>query len=238
MRYNRNDMGLDVVELIMRVEETFEIEIGDEEASELITVGQLYTCILGKLGLSPSDRCLSSVAFYRVRRALMGLSDVPRHSIRPSTETEVLLPHGKRKQHWDYVARMTGSKLPDLERPRWMQNLIWGVSCLLAGSSLFVYILSSFYLAALWFVGSLLFAWLAYRVSTPFAVQLPADCATVEGVTRAILRLNYGVYVQKEKTWNEKEVWETLHDVIVDELSVKPEAVTKEAQFARDLRLD
>jgi len=222
----------------MRFEETFEIEIGDEEASELITVGQLYTCILGKLGLSPSDRCLSSVAFYRVRRALISLSGVPRQSIRPSTETEVLLPQANRQQHWDYLSRMTGSKLPGLERPQWMQNLIWSMSLLLAASSFLVYILSSFYLAAFWFVGSILFAWLAYRLSTPFAVQLPADCATVEGVTRAILRLNYGVYVQREKTWNEKDVWETLHNVIVDELSVKPEAVTKEAQFVRDLRLD
>jgi len=168
----------------------------------------------------------------------MSLSGIPRHSIRPSTETEVLLPQANRKQHWDYLSRMTGSKLPDLERPQWMQNLIWSSSCLLAGSSLFVYILSSFHLAVLWFVGSLIFSWLVCRLSTPFAVQLPAACATVEGVTRAILRLNYGLYVQREKTWNEKEVWETLHDVIVDELSVKPEAVTKEAQFVRDLRLD
>jgi hypothetical protein len=80
--------------------------------------------------------------------------------------------------------------------------------------------------------------WLAYRLSTPFAVQLPAGCATVEGVTRAILRLNYGLYVQRERTWNEKEVWQTLHDVIVDELSVNPDAVRKEAEFVRDLLLD
>lgn len=231
------DMGLEIVELIMRVEETFEIEIGDEEASEIITIGQLYTCILGKLGISLSDRCLSSIAFYRVRRALVSLSGAPRQSIRPSTETEALLPQTNRHQHWNYLGRMTGSKLPDLKLPPWMQNLIWITSLLLAASSLFVYILSSFYLAALWFLSSLLFAWLAHRLSAPFAVQLPADCATVGGITRAILSLNFGLYAHREQTWNEKEVWRTLHDIIVDELSVKPESITKESQFVRDLHL-
>jgi hypothetical protein len=90
-----------------------------------------------------------------------------------------------------------------------MQNLIWSMSLLLAAMSCVVYVLSSFQLAPLWFVGSLLFSWLTLRLSAPWAIQLPADCATVEGVTRSILRLNYGLYVQREKTWNEEEVWET-----------------------------
>ena len=47
-------MGLAIVELIMRVEEAFEIEIGDEEFSELETVGQLHSCIVSKIGWSDS----------------------------------------------------------------------------------------------------------------------------------------------------------------------------------------
>lgn len=72
-------MGLDIVELIMRVEETFEIEIPDEEASELNTVGKLYQAILCRLGFEDLQRCPSSAVFYQARHALMQMSGVPRN---------------------------------------------------------------------------------------------------------------------------------------------------------------
>jgi acyl carrier protein len=38
-------MGLDTVELIMRVEEEFEIEIADDEAGTLETAGDICDCV-------------------------------------------------------------------------------------------------------------------------------------------------------------------------------------------------
>ena len=43
-------MGLDIVELIVRVEEVFQIHIADQEANSVSTVGDLYNLVLGKLG--------------------------------------------------------------------------------------------------------------------------------------------------------------------------------------------
>ena len=42
-------MGLDTVELVMDVEEKFDIEISDRDASKIETVGQLYDTVLAKL---------------------------------------------------------------------------------------------------------------------------------------------------------------------------------------------
>ena len=47
------DLGadsLDVVELVMRFEEEFEIEIPDEDAEKIATVGDAVTYIEGKTG--------------------------------------------------------------------------------------------------------------------------------------------------------------------------------------------
>ena len=63
-------MGLDAVELIMAVEEAFDIEIPDREAEKLGTVGQMYAFIVNKLAFDQSRRCLSSAVFYRARQAL------------------------------------------------------------------------------------------------------------------------------------------------------------------------
>lgn len=236
-------MGLEIVELVMRVEETFEIEIGDEEASGLLSVGNLYTCVLAKLGLTASDRCVSSVTFYRTRRALMGLSGAPRRSIRPSTETERLLPPENRKHNWTHLSQMTGSKLPGLERPLWIQAAIGSISFIMVGWSGVALFDQSLGAPAVWLCSGLGFAWLANRVTVPFATEIPADCRTVHGVTKAILRLNHGIHTEKRQatighSWTETGVWDALHALIVDELSVNAEMVLKETQFVRDLNLD
>ena len=41
-------MGLDSVELILRIEEEFDVEIADDEASAIVTVGDLYKCLVKK----------------------------------------------------------------------------------------------------------------------------------------------------------------------------------------------
>jgi hypothetical protein len=55
-------MGLDTVELIMEVEEAFDIKIPDEDAEKLRTIGDLHHYIANKLQLV-SGPCLSSAAF-------------------------------------------------------------------------------------------------------------------------------------------------------------------------------
>ncbi len=47
-------MGLDAVELVMAIEEEFDISIPDEEAANLDTVGKLYRYILDILYLNNS----------------------------------------------------------------------------------------------------------------------------------------------------------------------------------------
>lgn len=42
-------MGLDSVELVMKVEEHFEIEIPDDQASQLVTVGMLHHWVVAEL---------------------------------------------------------------------------------------------------------------------------------------------------------------------------------------------
>lgn len=46
-------MGLDAVEIILRAEELFAIDIGDEEAAKVETVGQFYELICSKLRIHP-----------------------------------------------------------------------------------------------------------------------------------------------------------------------------------------
>jgi hypothetical protein len=62
---------LDLVELAIEVEKSFGITIVNEDASKIITVGQLYDYVLAKLPAQETRRCLSAGAFYEFRRALI-----------------------------------------------------------------------------------------------------------------------------------------------------------------------
>ena len=48
-------MGLDTVELVLTVEDHFGIEIPDEVASEIVTVGQLSECIVPTAGAGATE---------------------------------------------------------------------------------------------------------------------------------------------------------------------------------------
>lgn len=45
-------MGLDTVELVLRTEDVFGIDLPDEECAQIITVGDLYRAVLSKLNLT------------------------------------------------------------------------------------------------------------------------------------------------------------------------------------------
>lgn len=64
-------MGLEIVEVIMRVEEEFDIEIPDEEAETLNTVGLLYQCVLSKLADKAAATGLSQLVPQEVWDALL-----------------------------------------------------------------------------------------------------------------------------------------------------------------------
>ncbi len=109
-------MGLDSVELVLRIEEEFSIELPDPEIRDIRTVGELYRLVLSKVESTPS--CLSSKAFYRVRRALVECLSLPRRAIRPSTSLDSLLPRSQLAKEWQRVADHSGLALPPLKRRR------------------------------------------------------------------------------------------------------------------------
>lgn len=111
-------MGLDSVELVLRIEEEFSIELPDGEIMDTRTVGDLYRVVLSKLETTPS--CLSSKAFYRVRTALVECLGLPRRSIRPSTPLDSLIPRTSLIKEWQKIADHSGLALPPLKRrKRW-----------------------------------------------------------------------------------------------------------------------
>lgn len=107
-------MGLDGVELILAVEDAFQIHIADEEAGNVVTVGDLHALVIASLQRQDTKRCLTSTAFYRTRSGIVDALGVERRNIRPSTELAAILPEGDRRKKWRRIQASMMLKLPDL----------------------------------------------------------------------------------------------------------------------------
>jgi hypothetical protein len=233
-------MGLDVVELVMAIEERFEIDIPDDEASNARTVGDLYQLVLTKVANVPETTpatCLTSAAFYRTRRGLLSTLPLNRREIRPSTPLAPLLPLSQRRRLWKGVQRKIELRLPNLERPWWLR-----LGLILTGLVAVCAPLGTQRLKALWpwdlvslsLLGLLLGGILI--VATPFlAVGFPSSATTVGDLSRVVLAGNQARLSGELKRMSPQDVWEILVAVIVKQVNVDASRIVPEAGIVDDL---
>jgi acyl carrier protein len=237
-----NPMGMDSVEIVMRVEEEFAITLSDEEAGGVRTVGQLYSLVLSKIETSDSDRI--SQAFYRLRRAIMRCLGVPRGAVRPSTPLRVLMPPATRRAAWSSLAEVSGLTFPTLRHPRWARDSIRVLTvaaaiAFLAGMIDWTQPSGIFWLPLSAATGVAAFASLRalYAVTAFLAREFPVR--TAGQLAETLLVTNPAEFTSTAiQPLSRREVWLRLAQIISDQLSLDPEEIVPEARFAEDLGVD
>ena len=240
-------MGLDGLELLLDIEEVFDLKISDDEACDVVTAGDLCALVAGKLRAKASQVCLSSAAFYALRRALMAELGVPRAAVRPSRSTASLLPAGQQRKAWERLERRLGLSLPRLEHPRWLARSIQAIA---ASAALTVLVVMGLAVArtlgfASFLCCGLLVALLVYvfsavgllKLTGDWASVVPACCVTVRGTAETLLRRNYGKIAARARAFNETEVWQIVRRMVAGKAAVPLDDVTRDARLVKDLGL-
>ena len=106
-------MGLDSVELVMSIEDKFGIRIEDSEAEKIYTVQDFADVVFRKIIANPSDKCLTQIIFYRIRKAFRILTSNEK-KIRPDMKILELFTQTELKEKWNQLKTEVGLKLPDL----------------------------------------------------------------------------------------------------------------------------
>jgi hypothetical protein len=229
-------MGLDAVELVLEVENAFGFSIPDDDAERLATVGQLYDYILARRFHAEQDSCLSSMAFYRVRRALISVLRIPRDSVRVATALATIIPR-RRRRTWRAIEKNTGFRLPPLRRPQFVTVLAALITIALgiATSALLGFRLGNGgIIVALLSMGVIGFAMV--RLTESLATVFPPDTTTVGELAKGVLARNYpAIVTESRKSATDAEVWDMLLRIISDQLGVRADQLTREANFVRDL---
>src|SRR5688572_20344208 len=96
-------MGLELVELVMETEETFDLSIPDEDAGRIRTPREMTDYVIARLRFPQEGGCLTQKTFYRVRRAAVSCLAVPRSAVKPATPWNDLLPRWRRSRAWNRI---------------------------------------------------------------------------------------------------------------------------------------
>ena len=230
-------MGLDAVELILAVEDAFQIHIPDEEASTVSTVGDLHALVISKLRGQDSKRCLTSAAFYRVRRGMIETLGLTRRQIRPSTPLDAVLPLSGRRQTWYRIQETTKLKLPPLRHPPLLQASLLSLgAAITVAPGLYARIAPEWFLL-LAFLG-LIVGSLFIRLSPSLATALPKHSLTVGSLSRDVLAINHAQLSAELGAWNKQDVWECLGRLIADRTGINPTRIKRDSRLFADLGID
>ncbi|WP_029450422.1 phosphopantetheine-binding protein [Cellulophaga baltica] len=106
-------MGLDSVELVVSVEDTFGIRIPDDECEKIYSVQDFADAVFKIISINSTEKCLRQLIFYRIRKAFQTL-DFEKVIIRPDTKISELFTQPELKTNWKKIETELGLKLPEL----------------------------------------------------------------------------------------------------------------------------
>ena len=234
-------MGLDQVEIMMDIEDAFEIPIFDDDWQRLKTVGDLHRLVQSKLQFHASTPCPCVVAFCSFRRAAIQLLGVPRSTIRLNTAMLELLPVRRRRKRWNRLQELTALQLPALQRPglvKWVGVFFFLALAVVVWSATPIAFRGSLQFAIISLTLTVLFLVIAAVVTKPLAVCLPSTCLSVRDMVSTLVLLNYGRGPQQGAHRNEEQDWQTVRDIVSSGIGVPVNEVTREARLIDDLRCD
>lgn len=235
-------MGLDTVELVMVVEETFDITIPNRDAEKIQTVGDLWRYVADRVLLSDVAPCLSAAAFYRVRRALMETFGLAREQVRPGLELDPVVPREVRSEHWKRFGRALGVEPPGLVPTEALllrlneAFRLWILTCALGLAAGLVIPRAAWVVLALTILfGGLSGLSVVHLRVWPSASELAPACQTVGNLSHAVAFALAAEEGREEEKWSRATVREAVRSLVIDRLGVSPDVVTDDAHFVYDL---
>lgn len=231
-------MGMDAVEIVMAVEDAFDIQIEDCEAERLVTPGQLIELVMSKVGTTKTGICLTHRSFNLLRGFFVRRCELQRKQIRPHASLRETIPPENR-QYWlqQLSAELMITSLPKLVRPDWLKTLLWGLA-LLAGFAAAVSLgrLNS----PLWLPGLLAAAiatgYIGMAVTKSCCTEFPKDVSTVGALAKWVLTHKPDLAIPEKTSWTREQVVSRVREIVIYTLGCDS-TYREDARFVEDLGL-
>jgi hypothetical protein len=219
------------------IQASFGVEFATEDLVAADTLVRLAECVLKKLAHPPSERCLTALTFYRLRRAAIEVLETSRTAIRPVTPLAELFDWSSRKSRWRSVGEHSGLILPKLRYPAWMVGVTLVVAGVAVASILPRWIKAFADLGFLGVIGTFLTWALVLRLLSPFARAFGRNCRTFGDLVRFCLARNYQQIAAECGGTSQGEVLLALRYLIAVEVGRDVSEVRPETRFPEDLNI-
>jgi len=233
-------MGLDSVEIIMEIEQTFGIAIPDAEAEKIITVGDLLQVVQSKLQHQSVDGCLHQIVFFRLRKALKEQLFSEAH-ISLETDLNALMPKTDKRLAYEQLKATTRFELPALQLPNpyksWFRYAVLA-TLLFNAALLAIWIFSDDSKYQSWYytgIGVILFMLVLNVLITTFKTCIPAK--SIRLFVQDIIQLNSGMLIQSHGI-NQQAVSEIVYTILMDKIGCSKEELAPEAKLVDDLGIN
>lgn len=233
-------MGLDSVELIMEFEKVFEMQIPDQEAEKLRTVGDVHNYIWHRLENWHSNKCNSQILSYKLRMHCIEQFGVPKSSFQTVNNMNNLFPKEERRKTYFEVAKSMYLKFPSLILSRPWDIFLNGVGLIsILGGLILATILCVFLNYSNWFflipVAGIFFTWFLSILLNPKRIII---CPfLVREFIQKTLSLNF-IQFSKDSGTNRKEVESVINHIILNKLGVDLDEISPEKNFVDDFGID
>lgn len=222
-------MGLDSVELVLSVEEEFEIGIDDADAANLTTPGILADYVVSRLQNMGSikGRCLSQAGFYRIRATLVRQFGASRKAVHPDSPVQKFLNGNIRRQWGELKTAINATRLPGLRcKKRIYYPIALGMPAVFA-TLLFLGGAPGWALLLALFV-----PWVAgHMIADKMGDVVPGNLGTI-GALVPYVRLS------NQAEWTRDYVLQRVIQITALQLGVPIERIHPDHHFVKDLGLD
>jgi acyl carrier protein len=233
-------MGLDSVELVIEIEDRFNVTLPDAECQRVRTVADLAVLVLSRL---PHDNgvCPTAHAFYEFRRLAVTHAGLKREHVRPKATLTAIFPPSSRRR-WNLI-RKKDRRLPSLvASPRAATALlcagtIAASACLLATAALWE---SHGVSAAIPFSFITLITCLAsFRIAAVgLARHFPAKLQTIADLTRLIAPLRIQSNSPGQNLLAQQRVLQEVRRLTAEQVGLPLEKVQPTSDLVNDLEFD
>ena len=225
-KHNMNDIELinidteDIEDLLLKVEDSFDIKFAESELAYVKTFGEMCDHIRNKIQLDHIDNCTTQQSFYKLRSVISQTISIDRDKIRPDTLITEILPRKERKNRIRKIEQNLGFNMSIL-RPR---NFVSGfLLVLLLGSFITLFFKWQYGLTGLGLsIGGF---WIAAKTGNE------VDIKNMGELTEKITRENYLKSRRNSESYNDNEIEMILTDLFSVELAIDKSKLTREAKF-------
>ena len=210
------------IDLIMNVEDEFQIVIPDSEVEQCVTVEKLVDVVLPKLRQSNTEPCPSQHGFYKVRNVLMECLKLKRCQIKLDTKLVDLVERSQRREIWQKLMNIATCPKTSLIRPAWLSHLVFWIIPVLV--CLGIVLVGWLPVDLTIILMGIIVAIIGAIVTTPFKTEFPCKAVEVRDLIGFIAPLD-------SRTWTREEVFLKIRELIAYFWSVDESEVTLETDY-------